>query len=164
MRAPPLPRIASHATSLLLSPVPPALQSRPRAPHLHPLDIPSHFPACLQEFFSLALPSLASLAVSGRRRRTGTGRLANRRARHPVGAFPRLRALYTRSLLGACACTLFCSVACTWCRVGRVPRVVGPVKGVCRLPVRASRCRCKLSLHICELVHDITSIYYIYMR
>ena len=43
-----------------------------------------------------------------------------------------------------------------------MPRVVGPVKGVCRLPVRASRCRCKLSLHICELVHDITSIYYIY--
>ena len=40
--------------------------------------------------------------------------------------------------------------------------LVGPVKGVCRLPVRASRCRCKLSLHICELVHDITSIYYIY--
>ena len=157
-----LPRIASHATSLLLSPVPPALQSRPRAPHLHPLDIPSHFPACLQEFFSLALPSLASLAGSGRRRRTGTGRLANRRARHPVGAFPRLWALCTRSLLGACTCTLFCSVACTWCRVGRVPRVVGPVKGVCRLPVRASRCRCKLSLHICELVHDITSIYYIY--
>jgi len=27
-----------------------------------------------------------------------------------------------------------------------------------RLPVRASRCVCMLSLHICELVHDITSI------
>ena len=158
-----LPRIPTHATSPLYFTQPPAPRSRPRAPHLYLLAICSHLPACLQEFFSLgALPSLASLAVSGRRRRTGTGRLANRRARHPVGAFPRLWALCTRSLLGACACTLFCSVACTWCRVGRVPRVVGPVKGVCRLPVRASRCRCKLSLHICELVHDITSIYYIY--
>ena len=65
-----LPRIASHATSLLLSPAPPALQSRPRAPHLHPLGIPSHFLACLQEFFSLTLslplpPSQARAADSG---------------------------------------------------------------------------------------------------
>ena len=63
-----LPRIASHATSLLLSPAPPALQSRPRAPHLHPLGIPSHFPACLQEFFSLtlSLPLPPSQALGGR--------------------------------------------------------------------------------------------------
>ena len=31
-----------------------------------------------------------------------------------------------------------------------------------RLPVRASRCGCMLSLHICELMHDITSISYVY--
>ena len=49
---------------------PPALPSRPRAPHLHPLGIPSHFLACLQEFFSLTLslplpPSQASAADGG---------------------------------------------------------------------------------------------------
>ena len=45
----------------------PSLQSRPRAPHLHPLGIPSHFPACLQEFFSLilSLPLPPSQALGG---------------------------------------------------------------------------------------------------
>jgi hypothetical protein len=33
----------------------PTLQTRPRAPHVHPLGILPHIPACLQEFFSLTL-------------------------------------------------------------------------------------------------------------
>ena len=128
-----LPRIASHTTSLLLSPAPPALQSRPRAPHLHPLGIPSHFPACLQEFFSLtlSLPLPPSQALGGRCFGGARGtRLADRRARRPVGPSPRLWAVRIRSLPGERACILFGSVACTCARVGCVP---------CRRPFNSVR-------------------------
>ena len=40
--------------------------------------------------------------------------------------------------------------------------VVVPSIVCVRLPVRASRCGCMLSLHICELVRDITSFSYVY--
>ena len=40
-------------------------------------------------------------------------------------------------------------------------RVVHPCMLVPCLPVRASRCGCMLSLHICELMLDITSISYV---
>ena len=119
---------------------PPALQSRPRAPHLHPLGIPSHLPACLQEFFSLtlSLPLPPSQALGGQWC-AGT-RLADRRARHPVGPFPRLWAVWARSLREGSACTLFGCVACSCARVGCV-LCRRPFNVACvRLPVRASRC------------------------
>ena len=61
-------------------------------------------------------------------------RLAERRARHPVGPFPRLWAVRPRSLRGERACTLFLCVACTWCRAVCVPcrRPFNSVPSACR--------------------------------
>ena len=54
----------------------------------------------------------------------------------------------------ALACVHACRACCS-CLVQK--------SGPCaRLPVRASRCGCMLSLHICELMHDITSISYVH--
>ena len=126
---PPLPVTAPEASALALHDrarrgpcAPPALQSRPRAPHMHPLGIPPHLPACLQEFFSLTLSLPLPLSQARAQRTVARGaRLADRRARHPVGPFPRLWAVQARYLRGGRACTLFVCVACTWCRAVRVP-------------------------------------------
>ena len=61
-------------------------------------------------------------------------RLAERRARHPVGPFPRLWAVRPRSLRGERACTLCLCVACTWCRAVCVPcrRPFNSVPSACR--------------------------------
>ena len=105
------------------------------AAHVLPLPCqagPAHPTSTLSESPLISLPVCKNSSHSPspfpclpRRRSADSGargaRLEDRRARHPVGPFPRLWAHWARSLRRGRACTLFGCDACMWCRAVRVP-------------------------------------------
>ena len=133
----------------------PTLQTRPRAPHVHPLGILPHIPACLQEFFSLTLslplplsqvlsaPSCAGPPPAKISRLGGV--LTHRGPKRAPGAE------FCASLHGALGVVHACRACCS-CLVQKS----GPMSVT--EPALPVRCGCMLSSHIRELVHDITSI------
>ena len=161
VRAPPaahsLPRNLASTFPSSPRPAKPA-RCTPFAPSRYPLSFPCLFARIL---LTHPLPSLASLA--------GARRTVARAA-------PALRTVALATLwvpshvcgrIGHVLCEgdahALCLVVMRACGAEQFAcRVVHPCMLMPRLPVPASRCGCMLSSHICELVHDITSISYVH--